>query len=510
MDAIAPQAGGDSARFVAANCGDIMRVALKFVLAIVLVLVVIRAIEGVLTVQQETARLDAAIERDARLLRRILRASIGDAWLTSGRDSALALIEAMNVGEHPMHISWAPFDGERGLKAHLDDDSLAQLSAGETVAVRRYHGERGQVQYFFVPLDVPEADGVIQLADSLEDRSRYVRNALVRAVIAGGVVVLASGAAVISLGVFVIGRPLSRIRERINQIGEGNLDGRVTLPGHDELSITAEGLNEMCGRLSAAREREKVETQKRIAAMEQVRHMDRLTTIGRLASGIAHELGTPLNVIGGRAGMICDGTIAPGSPEILTNAEAIKSQADRMTQIITHLLDFARQRPPKRITSDGVKIVRQAADLVSCLGYKAKVRIEPIGDAAAHSAEMDPVQIQQVMTNLIENALQAMPDGGDAAVTVQSVTTQPPEGVPAASERFLRIAVADQGVGIDEKDLENVFDPFFTTKDVGEGTGLGLSITYGIVREHGGWIDVSSRLGQGSCFTVYLPQKDSR
>ncbi len=485
-----------------------MKLTLKFVLAIFFVLAAIRVVEGLLTVQRETARLDAAIERDARLFGRILRTSVRSAWTTDGREQALGMLDEMNVGRHPMRLSWTPLEGADGLKNRLDSDSLSKLADGETVSLRRQRGEQGQVQYFFVPIDVPEADGAIQLAEPLADRSRYVRHALIREVIAGGIVVFGSGAVVILLGVFVIGRPLSRLRERIERIGEGNLSQRVSLKSRDELSALAEGLNEMCVRLSAAREREHAETQKRIAAMEQMRHMDRLTTIGRLASGIAHELGTPLNVISGRADMISDGTIPPGSQEVQTNAVTIKSQADRVTQIIQHLLDFARQRPPKRTEANGEDVVRQAVELVDCFGYDAQVSVESALKRDSLVAKMDPAQIQQVMTNLIENALQALPEGGNVRITVDSVTTTPPDNVEARESRFLRIAVADNGAGIAKEDLPNVFDPFFTTKDVGQGTGLGLSITYGIVREHGGWIDVDSRRGEGSCFTVYLPQEE--
>jgi two-component system, NtrC family, sensor kinase len=485
-----------------------VKVALKFILAILCVLAVIRTAEGFLTVQRETARLDAAIERDARLFGRILRTSVRSAWMANGRDRALSMVEAMNVGRHPIHMSWVPLEGADGLRTRLDPDSLSKLADGETVSRRRGHDTQGEVQYFFVPIDVPEASGAIQLAEPLADRSRYVRHALVRELVAGGFVVVGSGAAVILLGIFVIGRPLSRLRERVNEIGDGQLGKRLDPGGHDELATLADGLNDMCAKLVGAREREHAETQKRIAAMEQMRHMDRLTTIGRLASGIAHELGTPLNVISGRADMISDGTISLGSQAIQTNAATIKSQADRMTQIIRHLLDFARPRPPERVKVSGVEVVRQAVELVDCLGYRGNVRVRTAPPGPSLIAKMDPVQMQQVMTNLIENALQAMPEGGEAVVLVESVDDAAlPAGVTASRGRFLQITVEDQGEGIAEEHLQNVFDPFFTTKDIGEGTGLGLSITYGIVREHGGWIDVSSRVGEGSRFVVYLPQE---
>ncbi len=486
-----------------------MRVALKFVLAMVLVLVLIRLIDGALTVRHETARLNAAIERDAELLGRIMTNSVRNAWLADGRDSAIDLLEGMNVEGHPLQFGWSPLEGSGGAVERLDDESLEELQQGRMVGKRTHHSEKGEVQYFFFPLDVPDVEGAIRMTETLEDRSRHIRHALVREIIGGGIVVLVSSTAVILLGVVAIGRPLSQLRERIRIIGEGDLSNRPTLRGRDELSTLSEGLNEMCASLSASRRRERAEAEKRISAMEQVRHMDRLTTIGRLASGIAHELGTPLNVIAGRTEMISDGTVPPGSGEVIENARTIKSQADRMTTIIRHLLDFARQRSPRRAEADAAEVVRHAVELVNCLGYEAQVRLETDEDASSLTAEMDPVQIQQVMTNLIENALQAMPEGGEVVVTVRSVTARPPEGVSTPAGRFIEIAVVDQGVGIAEQELKHIFDPFFTTKEVGEGTGLGLSITYGIVREHGGWIDADSEVGKGSRFAVYIPAGES-
>jgi len=485
-----------------------MKVTLKFVLALIIVLFAIRSFEGFLTVQRETDRLNTDIQRDARLLGMIVNTSVRSTWLSNGRNQALELIEKFNLDEHPIRISWKPFKGDDGLDNQLDEDSLTELKNGDTIALRQQRRKRGEVQYFFIPVDIPKADGAIQLAETLKERSRYLQNAWTREAVAGGLVFLVSGAVMFLLGFVIIGSPLSRLQERIKRIGEGDMGGWPALRGHDELSALARCLNDMCAKLRSAWEREITETKKRIAVMEQMRHMDRLTTIGRLASGVAHELGTPLNVIIGRAGMIKDIANVSKTEQIQDNAETIKSQAMRMTNIICHLLDFARQRPPKRVKTNGGDVVRQAVELVNCLGYKAKVRIEPPAEESfSLLVNIDPVQIQQVVTNLIENAFQAMPQGGDVLVSVSSEPANPPDGVENQKGRFLKIIVKDNGIGINEEHLSKIFDPFFTTKDVGEGTGLGLSITYGIIREHGGWIDVISEPGKGSCFIVYIPQE---
>ena len=122
-------------------------------------------------------------------------------------------------------------------------------------------------------------------------------------------------------------------------------------------------------------------------------------------------------------------------------------------------------------------------------------------------ARVDPGQIQQVLTNLVVNAFQAMPEGGRVEVRIRAARTRPPE-VPAGPEAdYLCIEFEDEGEGIPHEVQSRLFDPFFTTKDVGEGTGLGLSIAHGIVLDHGGWIDVESKPGEGSCFSVYLPRE---
>ncbi len=484
-----------------------MRVALKFILAMLVILIMIRSIEGVLTVRRETYRLDKDIQRDAALLGRILEDSIRTVWLESGQERALSLIEGFNLEHHPVQISWVPNDEGNDLPPFLDAEDEKELRSGNVVTLRRYHEERGEVRYSFIPLDVSDANGFIQLAERLEGRSRYVRHALVREVFAGSIAILLSGGSMLLLGLLVLGKPLSRLRERINRIGEGDLTSRIMLAGRDELSTLASGLNDMCENLSAAKKRELAEAEKRLEALEQMRHMERLTTIGRLASGVAHELGTPLNVIVGRAEMIADGTIQTKSDKTKDVAKTIKSQADRMTYIIQRLLDFSRQRPPRRVLVNGADVVRQAIELVNCLGYKTKIQIETPSNTSSLLTRIDPVQIQQVMTNLIENALQAMPDGGDVIVRLTSTVANPSHKVDAQPRNCLQISVKDEGIGITRENVQNVFDPFFTTKNVGSGTGLGLSITYGIVREHGGWIDVTSEVGKGSCFMVYIPKE---
>ena len=145
-------------------------------------------------------------------------------------------------------------------------------------------------------------------------------------------------------------------------------------------------------------------------------------------------------------------------------------------------------------------------DLLTPMARKRKATLRVVIEEAPGVARANPDEIQQVLTNLIVNALQAMPKGGGTVeVGVRHEHAAPPPGYKGSEGGWLCLFVRDEGAGISAEDAERLFEPFFTTKDVGKGTGLGLSIAHGIVRDHGGWIGVASEPGKGSCFSIYLP-----
>jgi signal transduction histidine kinase len=255
----------------------------------------------------------------------------------------------------------------------------------------------------------------------------------------------------------------------------------------------------MCDRLAD-------EQKAREAATEQLRHADRLTTVGKLASGLAHELGTPLNVVAGRARLIRDAEVE--GQDAVESARIVGEQADRMTALIRQLLDFARPRPLHKATINVANMAGRVCELVATIAKKANVTLVPPAAAdsdVAMRVEVDEGQLHQVLTNLVVNAIQASPDGGSVEIVTRVVEHAAPPYVGHQAPRWLAIEVRDTGIGMDDETRARIFEPFFTTKQVGEGTGLGLSVTWGIVREHGGWIDVTSTPGKGSTFTVYLP-----
>ncbi len=260
----------------------------------------------------------------------------------------------------------------------------------------------------------------------------------------------------------------------------------------------------MCEHLQEADERVRTEHGARIAALEQLRHADRLATVGTLSSGLAHELGSPLNVVAGRAKMI--ETSPRAVADLVDNARIIREQSDRMARIIRRLLDFSRRGVQERGWGDLRLLAGQVVQMLRPFAEKRAVSLEvSLGGPDPAGAIMDPDQIRQVLINLILNGVQSMPGGGPILVRLDRRRVTPPVTVGGPDQDCICVEVEDRGSGIPEENLSRIFDPFFTTKSVGEGTGLGLSVSYGIVREHGGWIDVASQPGRGSRFRVNLP-----
>jgi signal transduction histidine kinase len=242
--------------------------------------------------------------------------------------------------------------------------------------------------------------------------------------------------------------------------------------------------------------------------MDQVRQADRLVTVGKLASGVAHELGTPLNVVWARAKMVSSLGTATGSVDTANNGRIIAEQCENMTKIIRQLLDFARPRSPRKARVDLCQLVQHVLTLLSPMAQKKKVSfVTPVETTTALTAEIDANQIQQVLLNLVMNGIQAMGAGGALTVQVERRRASPPQPRDGAPEEYVALSVEDQGTGIPEEVRRHLFEPFFTTKGVGEGTGLGLSVSRGIVEEHRGWIEVQTEPEKGSRFTVFLPER---
>jgi signal transduction histidine kinase len=459
-------------------------------------------------VRHDLQLLQADMRADATEIGRTLAPLIQDAWRTSGEKRALQLIADADHENHQLDFRWVWLDG------HSSDAQTAQLAASDLETIRegsvalvedRDTSGRGFL-HTYVPVRVVDGrTGAIELKESLDGLDRIARGAIMRFAAMGAALVILSAVAAASLGLWLVGRPLQQLTEKTRRVGKGDLSNPVHLVRRDELAELGLALNLMCNQLAAARERLRSETEARIAALEQLRHADRLKTVGHLASGMAHELGTPMNVVLARAELI--GLEAP-SVTAVASANIIKSQIQQMAAMIRQLLDFGRRRRTHKEAVDLNELCERTAQLLDPVARRQNVTLELKTHSTLVPAEVDAPQIQQVLNNLIENAIHAMPDGGTVTIEVEPGPFRPVGAARTAADGCARIVVEDQGTGISPENLEHVFDPFFTTKEVGKGTGLGLSIAYGIVQDHGGWIEVSSTPGKGSRFAIYLPRTE--
>jgi two-component system, NtrC family, sensor kinase len=235
--------------------------------------------------------------------------------------------------------------------------------------------------------------------------------------------------------------------------------------------------------------RERAEEQGRLEV--QLRHSDRLATIGKLTAGVAHELNEPIGSILGFAELLQQsGTIPSQSSSYL---HRIHRAALHAREIIKKLMLFGRQTPPGEVWTDLNAVVGEGLDLLQPQLARGRIALERREDPGLPRFLADPRQIQQVVVNLVINAVQAMPQGGRLLVSTR------------AENGSVVLVVEDTGTGIPEDVLPQIFVPFFTTKDVGQGVGLGLSVVHGIITSHGGTIQVESSVGNGTRFTVQLP-----
>ncbi len=234
---------------------------------------------------------------------------------------------------------------------------------------------------------------------------------------------------------------------------------------------------------------------------------ERLASLGTLAAGVAHEINNPVAIMIQEAEWIMDllednddGHI--DHEELSHSLELIRVQGRRCKEITHKLLHFARKSETRQQVLDLNEMVLEMLQLMEKQAKSSNVRLETQLAPDLPRITASPSEVQQVLLNLINNAIAAMEEKGGHIVMATSATTHPEIG-PAAL-----LQIADNGPGIPEANLTRIFDPFFTTKPVGKGTGLGLSICYGIIKKMHGDITVESVLGQGATFSVYLPVHD--
>lgn len=454
-----------------------MRLTAKLSAAVGLCIFLVLAVNGVLRARADVGRYEADVERDHRVLGRAISQAVEHVSRRDGIARARELVEDFNARDAHIEISWV--------------ESATADSPGARVETNG--SDRHLVTRF--GLDVGEP-ATLQLRETLRIEDTLVAEAYARSAAVALLLAFVSTLVMAFLGAALVGRPIDALVELARRVGSGDLTARADLrqgarAWRDEIAVLASELNGMTEALARTQARLDEELAARIAILEQLRHADRLRVVGEISSEFAHQIGTPLAAVRARAQLLSQGEVRPD--RVGETADAIVRDVDRVSGSVRRMLDFSRRRAGQKRKVDAVEWARSTLDILLPLATRKRVTVRLDAPATPIEIRLDPIEMQQALTNLVMNALSASEEGGRIDVSLRS------------DETTFQIEVTDRGTGIPADVLPHVFEPYFTTKGPGEGTGLGLSVAHGIVREHGGHIELESTVGEGTRVSVRLP-----
>jgi len=325
--------------------------------------------------------------------------------------------------------------------------------------------------------------GSLSVGFSLQQVEGQVQRIAKRAVHVA-IVLLVANSALTAVYVETLIRPILGLHRMMKRAARGDLSARAQTRASAEVRELAEQFNRMMDDLEEASEQEKVR-------QAQLAHTEKMAAVGTLAAGVAHEVNNPL---GGIFTCIENMRSNPGDRELQTRyLGLIQDGLERIEQTVANLLDFSRQERMELAPTSINHTLRHVAKLVQYQLRKGGITVLWDLDPKDPYAVANHFRMEQLILNLVLNALQAMPDGGDLTLHTRH------------KHETVIVEVRDTGVGIPEELRERIFDPFFTTREVGEGTGLGLTVSDSIVTSHGGTLEVESEVGEGSVFRISIP-----
>ena len=397
-------------------------------------------------------------------------------------------------------------------------ENMAQAAAGQNRSQIRYAGQTWGVfwrQHRFalvsMPLGTSGAGAALALPlDRVYEILRDTQKVAFVYLLINGVLLTLVG--VIRLSRVAV-KPIERLRKRAETYQD---DGSVLFVherGDSEFSRLSKALNRMLQRISDDREilrgtvrsleKSNIDLKK---AQNDIIQAEKLASVGRLSSGIAHEIGNPIGIVLGYLELLDQTGIS--ERERKEYIQRAQDEINRISTILRQLLDFSRPASGKIEAVSVHSLLNDMLEMVKVQPLMAHVAVDLDLAAQHHRVDADPNQLRQVFLNLVINAADAislLPDSERGQLTIGS--ENPPAGVEgeALQPGMLKLRFADNGPGIAEKDLGNVFDPFFTTKDPGKGTGLGLSVCFMIIEKIGGRIFAESGDPDGTVITLYLP-----
>jgi signal transduction histidine kinase len=477
----------------------------RVILIITIPALLATAVHGTLRVRQQQTQLLAAEQKNLALTAKAVQIAVENALRARQWADVHSLVSQM-VEQQDSIDRIRLFDRDAGLVFVSNPLKIADAVPSEPLrrVIRSGNPEElyetkttPSVISILVPVRgaSKRIDGVMEIVRLTDEMDHRVVAAIVDVLVRLGLLLSAT----IGLTAFVLQRqvlrPLDRLAEGIQRLGRGEGGVVLAVDRRDELGQVAQQFNEMVERLQDAQRRLFTETERALVLEQQARQAGTLAVAGKLAVALAHEVGTPLNIISARAEFIL--RALPAEDPQREDLEAIVGQIDRISRIIQSLLDAVRPQAPKLEPTSVSQVVRDLWPLLGIAARQRRIKLIQVIEDATPLVRGDAGQLQQVLINLVVNALEATPGGGEVKVSAGAAAREGRPGV--------ELTVADTGSGIAPELFGRIFETLFTTKPRGQGTGLGLAICRDIARAHGGDLGVTSTPGAGSTFTLWVP-----
>lgn len=467
-----------------------------------LVLSAVILVETSLHVEGEQRLLEEDMRDRHHAVGVVVREQVQRSWARDGEYAAIALL-ANQTHTNPT-MRWRLIDvhdADTPLPATLaaHPQWVERVKRGEEVLWQKIDApDSSELTWAsYLPLDVPgEPRRALECVEQAKTQDTRLQDEMTRALWVGATVLLCSLVLSLVLGYFLVGRPVSALLDRFEQVKAGDLSPLKPSKRTDELGHLETAFEELVSHLHTTRQELEREQEARSRVTAQLRQTDRLRAIGTLAAGIAHELGTPLHVIDGRANMIRS---APDEPaKVERHAGIVIEQCARVQATMHQLLNLSRREPNNARLVSLANLCRRVVALLDPHAQQRGVDLDFRDDSeGATDLWGDPILLEQALINVVENAI-------DATASQRSVIVS----IETGTNRESCVYVRDSGPGFSDEVSEQAFDPFFTTKEIGAGTGLGLPIAHEIVTEHGGRLEIvddpESR-GQGACVAFFFP-----
>jgi signal transduction histidine kinase len=482
-----------------------MAVAMSAVVAVTL------AIYGVLDLRAGANDRERELKRHLKEVALTMRYQIEESAVRLAEVETSDKVKTLSQDQVPLRVDIVPAAARLGVLAGGSASRLQAFTEGQSRIL--FANEDGHLLYSLpVRGDTPDSLGKFPVLGAIEvSVETSSLEASFQADLWRTLPVLFGIVIAVFLAVFYLSRslvtaPISKLLTGVDDVAHGDLSRVLLAEREDEIGDLAARFNEMTFSLRESRSETKRHTETRTALEQKLFQTEKLATIGQIAAEIAHEVGTPLNVISGRAkGMVKKSN----DPEAIEkNANIIAEQTARITRIIQRLLDFSRRKvgeEENQLVNLNLLTLNTMEFLESKLAA-AHVKHKLNRAEALPSIKGNPDHVLQILINLVLNAAEAMSStGGDLNVETAEVTRRRP-GLEVAPEMpTVVVSVSDTGPGIPEEERDKIFEPFYSSKTSSGGTGLGLAVVHGIVKEHDGWIEYSESPGGGSCFSVYFP-----